>query len=97
MASLRMQKKQSSGSNASWAASAIRELDQRGGDGTVVLILNKSEFDLIAPTIIGPQATGDDFIADLKMHKTYWFYHLETKKRCLLVFYSVKVGATSQE
>jgi len=39
---------------------------------------------------MGPWVTGDDFKADLKMSKLMWFYHNETKKRCLLAHYAPK-------
>jgi hypothetical protein len=39
-------------------------------------------------SVIGPWAAGEDFLADLKLTSTCWFYHAETGKRCLVVLNS---------
>ena len=34
--------------------------------------------------VIGPWATGEDFLANLKLTSTCWFYLVETGKRCIV-------------
>ena len=46
---------------------------------------------------MGPWVSGDDFQADLKMSKLVWFYHQETKKRCLLAYYDPKKDGGADE
>ena len=65
-----------------WLKAKVVEM-QKAQDTVAVIVVSEAELKDVA-SIIGPWATGDDFLADLKMTATCWFYHAETGKRCLV-------------
>ena len=66
-----------------WLKAKVVEI-QKAQDTVAVIVVGEAELKDIA-SIIGPWASGEDFVADLKMTSTCWFYHAETGKRCLVV------------
>ena len=66
-----------------WLKAKVVEV-QKAQDTVAVIVVSEDELKEVAD-IIGPWATGEDFVADLKMSSTCWFYHTETGKRCLVV------------
>ena len=42
-------------------------------------------------------ALGDDFVADLKLKGSWWFYHVETGKRCLAIIHKSKEGDSADQ
>ena len=71
-----------------WLNSKVNEIHSQNQNTVVALILNQADFDSISSTMLGPYAKSEDFVADLKMSKTTWFYHATSSKRCLLALYS---------
>lgn len=47
--------------------------------------------------VVGPHSAGAEFRADLALNGAVWFYHMQTHKRCLLLLFKVKEGATLAE
>ena len=69
----------------SWLLNKITECHGSCGSSTTVLVITLEEFKSLSSEIVGPCATSEDFAADLKLFKSYWFYHHTTHKRCLLL------------
>jgi len=77
-----------------WLLQKILEIHTTKEKSTAAIVLNTTEFWSIAATAAGPMALGDDFIADLKLKGSWWFYHVETGKRCLIIIHKSKEDAT---
>ena len=69
----------------SWLTTKVTECHGSSPSSTTVLVVTQGDYDSISADVIGPCAGSDDFKADLKLHKSCWFYHASTQKRCLLL------------
>ena len=83
--------------SGNWLLSKINDVHKTKQSSTAVIILNTTEFWAIAPETAGPMALGDDFVADLKLNGSFWFYHKDNGKRCLFIIHKSKEGATEQQ
>ena len=73
----------------SWLPNKVKELHgAQALDAATVVVLDQQALDAHAESMMGPWVAGEHFKADLKMSKLVWFYHNETKKRCLLAHYA---------
>jgi len=65
---------------ASWLTTKLAQTDT-----TIAVVLTKAEIKQGALPFLGHLPTSKDFRQDLNLSNTYWFYHPETLKRCLLL------------
>ena len=73
-----------------WLTERIHHLHS-STDATVAIVVSKSELKDL--TLLGLLATSKDFIQDLNMTNSYWFYEPTSMKRCLLLQYAPKQDA----
>lgn len=79
-------------SSTSWVASRLADLHAQNDDKTVAIVVSKEEIKQAGASVqfLGHLINSKEFRLDLNLTNTYWFYHQETLRRCLLLQYTGK-------
>ena len=79
-----------------WVQTKIGEIKKQSADTTIAIVATEGEVKNLDFKAMIPESGEDDFLADLKMSQTHWFY-FESKRTLLIAKNADKEDAKRED